>query len=304
MGVEFRAIVLATDPDLAEAALAAGWEKVDQLDQLLSDYREDSAAMLLARSAPHDGMVTVEPDLWRILELSREISDRTAGSFDVTVGPASHLWRNAIKRNRLPLEDEIGAVRQRIGWQQIQTGPGHLVSLKGTDMILDFGGIAQGYAADAMLGVLREYGIQSALVDASGDIAVFGSADESGGPWRISLPGPESGRGAEIELWDGGVATSGGTTQYLEVDGVRYSHIVDPRTARAVTTARLVTVKAGSAAMADALATAFSILPEEESRRIAESWPGVTLWVGSEPVPCDDPPPGTDGAGLKDEKAN
>lgn len=304
MGVEFRAIVLAADPVLAEAALAAGWEKVDQLDQLLSDYREDSAAMLLARSSPHDGMVTVAPDLWRILDMSREISERTVGSFDVTVGPASHLWRNAIKRNRLPLDDEIGAVRHRIGWQKIQTLPDHLVRLNGTDMILDFGGIAQGYAADAMLGVLRDCGILSALVDASGDIAVFGPADESGGPWRISRPGPETGRGEVIELLDGGVATSGSTTQYLVIDGVRYSHLVDPRTARAVTTARLVTVQADSAALADALATAFSILPEKESRRIAENWPGVTLWIGNEPIPSGDPPIGRDGSGRRDDGAN
>lgn len=283
MGVEFKAIVLAEDPELAEAALAAGWEKVDQLDRLLSDYRSDSGAMLLARSAPHTEPVEVAPELWRILKLSREISERTGGGFDVTVGPASHLWRNAIKRNRLPPDDEIEAALERIGWEKIQLLADHRVKLDGADMILDFGGIAQGYAADAMIELLQEAGIHSALVDASGDIAVTGSADEAGRPWRVSLPGNAN----PVELKEGGLATSGSATQFLIADGVLYSHLIDPRTARSSAPKGSVTVKADSATVADALATAFSVLSEEESRRIAEDWPGVNVWFEASPEPGD-----------------
>jgi thiamine biosynthesis lipoprotein len=148
-------------------------------------------------------------------------------------------------------------------------------------MKLDLGGIGQGYAADQALAVLAGRGIRSALVDAGGDIAMSAAPPDQPG-WKVALPKPAPGVEAtadELTLSDCGVTTSGDTEQFVELKGIRYSHIIDPQTGWAMRDSASVTVIAADATTADALATALSVLPPGRGLRLADSQPGVAAMI-------------------------
>jgi thiamine biosynthesis lipoprotein len=155
------------------------------------------------------------------------------------------------------------------------------VRLERPCMKLDLGGIGQGYAADQALAVLTARGIRSALVDAGGDIAMSAPPPDRPG-WIVELQSPEPAGETtprELTLHDCGVTTSGDTEQFVELDGIRYSHIIDPETGWAMRDSASVTVIAPDATTADALATALSVLPSNQGMRLADSQPGVAALV-------------------------
>ncbi len=284
MGIRFKALVYAESAAVASEAIAAGWAKVDELDAMLSDYRRDSLVMQLSRSSGTDRWFEVPDEFYQLLIRAREFSQQTGNAFDITVGPASHLWRAAIKRNRLPDESRIAAAADRIGWPLIQLSEPNQVRLLRADMQLDFGGIAQGYAADCVVAILRQQGIKAALVDASGDIVVLGtpprqdtgSATEPGDSattWRIRIPAAGTVGDLVIPLSSGSVSSSGDLEQSLVIDGKHHSHIVDPRSGRAVTHSTLVTVLAPTGMAADAWASALSVLPPDQALQLLRAHP-------------------------------
>lgn len=275
MGIRFRAVVHADDRNEAALALARGWQKVDELNQLLSDYLADNVIAELAKTAPHAEPVPVDPGLFELVARSVEFSRQTGGAFDITAGPASQLWRAAIRRNRLPTDVEIGRAAALAGYQKLVLVPPNRIQLTEAGMRLDFGGIGQGHAVDAVLSILSAAGMESALVDASGDIAVSGAEPGSQKPWIVEIPAVGDAEGCRLEIQNVAVSTSGDIRQSLVLDGIRYSHVVDPRTGCATTHAALATVTALDCTTADALASAFCVLQPEEALKLAESMAGV-----------------------------
>ena len=260
MGVQFRLVIYTDDDNLAQRASVACRELLEKLEQASSDYRADSEIRRLCGSAPHPEPVKVSPELCELFELSRRVSNRSQGAFDVTVGPIVQLWRVARKARKLPADENLRAALALCGGDKVAVNPdAGTVALSNRDMRIDFGGIGKGFAADKLLSLLSGLGIQSALVDASGDIAVS-QAPPGRDAWRVEVArlDDESQR-QTLNLVNAAVATSGDAFQVLELDGKRYSHIVDPRTGQAVEGRRSVTVIAPTAAEADAFASAINV---------------------------------------------
>ncbi len=283
MGVEFRLIAYAESEASARHAIRLASLEIDAADRVLSDYKSDSELSQLMQRARVGEWQDISPRMWTALRRSLELSRATHGAFDITIGPASRLWRGAIRRHRLPNAAHITAMQPRVGFQKLELSPEGSqpqVRLLQRDMQLDFGGIGKGLAADWAIAAARLEGVHGLLIDASGDIAVWGRPVPREG-WRIALPTYEEIPERTFEIAEGAVATSGDWNQALLIDGQRYSHIVDPRTLWATSHSCRVTVWANDGAAADAWATALAVFPPDEALELAEITPGLEAMIVS-----------------------
>ena len=251
MGTGWRLVLHASDASRARVAADAAFARIAALDATLSDWDPDSE---LSR-APRDGAgtVAVSDDLAAVLREAHAIAALTGGAFDVTVGPIVRLWRRAVRQQELPSPPRLADALARVGWQHV-TVEGSAVTFAIPGIQLDAGGIAKGYAAREALRVLAEHGIPSALVDGGGDLAL-GAPPPGRDGWDVGLvplTEGDTGSGALVTLHDCGIATSGDAFRFVELDGVRYSHIVDPRTGLGLTTRISVTAIHPDPARADA----------------------------------------------------
>ncbi len=277
MGTLFRVALYSSDPKQARIAAERAFGRIAELDAILSDYRPDSELSRLCESAV-DRPQVVSRELFDLLQLSVALSRRTGGAFDVTVKPLSDLWRRARRDGMLPAPEDLEVGRQLVGYRDLLLNPWtRSVRFRKAGMGLDLGGIAKGYAADEALRVLRETGIDRALVEAGGDVRT-GRPPPGRKGWRVAI---QPGRRGELLLHDQAVASSGDDYQFLEVDGQRYSHILDPATGLGLTTHRLVTVVAPDATTADALATALSVCDIDHGLRLVEETEGTAARVES-----------------------
>jgi FAD:protein FMN transferase len=282
MGTKFQVVLYAPDRDAADQAAKAVFARVEDLNRAMSDYLPDSELMRLCKQSATKpaGPVKVSDDLFYVLTEGQKVAELSDGAFDMTVGPIVRLWRQARKDRILPDEDERAAALKRVGYKKMVLDPkAKTVDLRVPGMLLDLGGIAKGYAADEGLKVLAARGITSALVAASGDIAVSGAPPGKPG-WRIDiapLPGDKEKR--QLLLKDAAVSTSGDSEQFVEIAGVRYSHVVDPRTGLGLTGRRSVTVVARRGIQADSLTKVASILPADEAVKKIESVEGAATLV-------------------------
>ncbi|HJQ23004.1 MAG TPA: FAD:protein FMN transferase [Blastocatellia bacterium] len=281
MGTQFRIVLYARDAETAARASAAAFERIARLDATMSDYRETSELMVACKQAAHNWVHTSR-DLFGVLARSQQIARQSAGAFDVTVGPVVRLWRRARRMNELPDAKKLAAARRLVGYRRLRLDARrHRVRLEKAGMLIDLGGIAKGYAADAALAVLKDYGIRSALVAAGGDI-VTGDAPPGSAGWTVAVRGLNSADEAKmihLRLANAAVSTSGDAEQFVEINGVRYSHIVDPRTGRALTGRRSVTVVAPRGWAADALATAASVLDAARAQRLIDRTRGAAAHI-------------------------
>lgn len=288
MGVPFRLVLYAADEASAGVAAEAAFARVAELNTALSDYDPDSELSRLGQASGTGAWVPVSADLWRMLTAGQRLSRETDGAFDVTVGPLVNLWRKARRERRLPAPQLLAEARARAGWRHLELDPRRRAArLDMPDMRLDLGGIAKGYAVDEALRVLRAHGIRSALVSGGGDLVVSAAPPGADG-WRIQLEGGGEGGAAEfVRLRHAALATSGDLFQFVEVDGGRYSHIVDPRTGLGLTNRSLVTVIARDGQTADSLATALSVTGPAAGRhllRAARAEARVLSWRDGQPA--------------------
>jgi FAD:protein FMN transferase len=276
MGTTFRVVLYAGDPGAASRASRAAFERIADLDRRFSDYREDSELMRAAREAALQP-VTVSPDLFRVLVMAQDLAQKTGGAFDVTAGALTRLWRHARRQGVLPDGAEIDAARRASGYHFVQLdAQRQAIRIAREGVRLDVGGIAKGYAADRALAVLSDAGFPHAMVVAGGDIAV-GAPPPDGCGWRISIaPLAPTTPLDTIVVSHVGVSTSGDAEQFMEVAGVRYSHILDTRTGRPLTGHRQVTVVAPDATTSDMLATAIAVLGAPEGPRLADDYQAAT----------------------------
>lgn len=277
MGVLWTVTVHAVSPAAGERGVAAALDEVERLDAILSDYRADSELSRLSAAAPTDRPATVSDDLWTVLSRAVAFRDSSDGAFDPTVGPLTTLWRQSRRSGALPLPAKLDAARAAVGPSSlILVDEPRGVSLTRPGMRLDLGGIGMGYAIDRALAILTERGIDSALVDASGDVGASGAPPGEEG-WRIAIdpiPGTPAAMSGQILLAHAAITTSGDARQSVLIGGQRYSHIVDPRTGIGIDGPAAVTVIAPDATAADALATAANVLGPVRGRTFLENEAG------------------------------
>ena len=271
MGTLFQIVLYAADEAEARPAAAVAFARVAELNRILSDYDPNSEVSQLAR-APAGTAVPVSAELFDILQRSQRLAAASGGAFDVTVGPVVRLWREARRTRQLPSAAERDAARRAVGYQKLRLDPAdRSVTLLASGMQLDFGGIAKGVAADEALAVLTRRGFAAAMVAASGDLAL-GDAPPGLPGWKIELApfGQRSAEPVVLVAANVGISTSGDSEQFVEIAGVRYSHIVDPATTLGLTTPVAVTIIARTATQADSLATAGSVLATHDREKLAE----------------------------------
>ena len=274
MGSRARIVVYAEN-DPTEAA-ADAFDRIAELERVLSDYDQSSEAMRLTR-APAGAWQVVSPDLLDVLVRSQRLWIASSGAFDPTVGPLTRLWRDARRSGELPSEAELAEARHATGFEHVEIDERlGRVRLSRDGMTLDFGGIGKGYAAGAALAVLRDAGFPASLVDMGGDLAL-GSPPPGARGWRIAIA---TGLDEQRDEWlrDVGVATSGDLERFIEIDGVRYSHIVDPRTGLGLTRRVAVAVVSPEPWFADAAASAASVSPGL-ARDLERMVPGTRIIV-------------------------
>jgi len=253
----------------AEPLLHEAEQTLRRIEARMSTWLADSETGRL-NAAPANRHVPLSPEVLGLLRTARRAAADTDGAFDVTCRPLIELWRTAGKTGRLPTDAELTAARAASNWDLFELDDAGAVKQSDTAR-LDLGGIAKGYAIDRALDVLRRDGrLEGGLVDVGGDLACFGRPP-SGDRWPVDVQNP-FGNGVLLRLRipGGAVCTSGAYARYVEIEGKRYSHILDPRTARPADAARSVTVVAPTAVTADVWATALSVLGVEGFSRLPE----------------------------------
>jgi len=265
MGTLFSIKLYAGDEKSAKQAFQAAFARIAQLDETLSDYKAESELTRVTLSS----RAALSGDLFTVLSKGQWLSAQTDGAFDVTLGPLTHLWRQARRAHQLPSAEVLQEALSRSGFRKMHMD-GQSVRFDVSGMQLDVGGIAKGYAADEALAVLSKLGIKSALVVASGDLA-FSDAPPGEEGWKVAIEALDR----PLLLTNAAVSTSGSAEQNFVVNGVRYSHIIDPKTGLGLTTSVTTTVIAPHGIDADGMATAINVLGLERGLAFIEKQSGV-----------------------------
>ena len=271
MGAPFRMVLYAPNQTHATQAANAAFRRVEALNAILSDYETDSELNELSRTAGSGRAIPLSADLWNLLVEAQRFAKLSDGAFDITVGPCVSLWRKARREQKFPDTARLAEARRAVGYEKLVLRD-RTARLLASDMKLDVGGIAKGYAVDEAMKVLKQHGIRHALVAAAGDIAVSAAPPGKAG-WQIEAGSPPKSHA----LSHAAVSTSGDQFQHLELNGIRYSHIVDPRSGIGLTNQVQVTVIARESRTADALATAISVLGAEKGSGLLKHYPGAKM---------------------------
>jgi thiamine biosynthesis lipoprotein len=257
--------------------------EVARLELKYSRYREDSLASVINRSAGDAKGVLVDDETASLLDFAATAHRESGGRFDPTSGVLRRVWD--FRSQKLPDPADLEATRALVGWSKLRwERPRLVLPIRG--MQLDFGGFVKEYAADRIASLCREAGVRSGLVDLGGDISVIGPLPD-GSPWRVGIRNPRrpSEAIARIELVSGGIATSGDYERCMVVDGVRYSHLLDPRTGESFRGGPAsVSVTAPLCLIAGAATTIAMLHREEESLRFLRDLGLPHLVVGQSGV--------------------
>ena len=275
MGTTVEIAVWHADPAVAKRAIHAAFKEVDRLEELLSEWIPTSDISRINAAAGAQA-VAIQPATRDVLMRAIEVARVSGGAFDPTWAGLRGLW--AWDRPlTIPSDAAVAAARARVGWQRLELGPVErpTARLRDTGMALGLGAIAKGYIVDQAALTLEGQGLTNYLVDGGGDVRARGRRGPD--PWRVGLRHPRQ-KGAligHVDIGDEALVTSGDYERFVMLDGVRYSHILDPRTGRPARGAMAVTVLAPDATQADALATAAFVLGPKHGLKLLEDCPNV-----------------------------
>ena len=268
-------MTLAAYGDDADDALTAASREINRLEATLSRTIDTSDVSRLNAGEA----VVVQPETRALLERALTLSGETGGTFDMTVAPLVALWGITSDAPRVPSQEEIDALLPLVGGEHVHMDDA--VTLD-TGCAVDLGGIAKGYASQQVADILRAHGVTSAVVSLGGNVYVCGSKPD-GTPWNVGIQDPAgSGYAAMVSLTDRFAVTSGGYQRYFEQDGVRYHHILDPKTGCPAESGLLsVSVVSEDDTLADALSTALFVMGFDEGQALWRSGtlPFEAVWM-------------------------
>lgn len=265
--------VVAGGEEQAEQAIDLAFDEIRSLEKLLSFWTNDSEIAEIYRNAGVEP-VKVSPETLEMARISLEISEKTDGAFDPTIGPAIRLWD--FRGETLPDENKMKTALLAVDYRAVEIDAvAGTIYLSQKGMSFDTGGIAKGYAADRAVDALREAGITSGLIAIAGDIRAFGERP-GGGPWRVGIRNPRpvddnDNIMAVIGLRDEAISTSGDYERYFDEDGVRYHHLLDPKTGQPARGLMSVSVIAGNAVTTDGYSTGAFVMGLERGREMIEN---------------------------------
>jgi FAD:protein FMN transferase len=270
MGTLAEITAVAPTQAVAQSAVTAGFQEIRRLEELLSTWLTTSELSRVNAAAGSDFM-PVSSDTFEVLTRSIEISELTRGAFDITVGPAVRLWK-VTEAARLPTPLELEIAAQYVDYHLLRLDAAtHAVLLQKPGMQIDVGGIGKGYAAELAVGIMKKTGATGALVAVSGDFRVSGRrADGSAWPVGIQHPRHPERVLVTLESVDEAISTSGDYERFFFKDGVRYHHILDPKTLMPARRCQSVTIVAPDATTADGLATGIFVMGPQEGLALVE----------------------------------
>lgn len=275
MGTQVQIMLYATSEPEAETAANSAFDRIEEINQSMSDYIDESELNRLSRLSGSGNWMEISRSFFDVLKESVLISQKTDGLFDVTIGPMTHTWRylRRLPDPELPDEDEIKSMQKRVGYHHIELDEVKMKArLMAKNMQLDFGGIAKGYAAEEAVRVITSYGIHSVLVDAGGDISA-GDPPPGRPAWDVAIPkGGLSETPDYITLTLSGktLTTSGDMYQFVEIDGTRYSHIINPKTGIGSFDQIQATVISSNGMYADAFASVLTLMEPDDGIELIE----------------------------------
>jgi arylsulfatase A-like enzyme len=281
MGTVVR-IVSYSEKAAAEAAAKAAFARIAQLEEIFSDYKPTSEVMRLCKVNDVSPNLAhpASRELIEVIERAKSLSERSRGTFDITVGPITQLWRQTRRTQQMPDADELKSALALVDSRNVVVDRDRqTVTLKMPGIRLDFGGIAKGYAADEAMKILRERGLPRSLVAVSGDV-LCGDAPPGKAGWEVEVAPIATGMAPRmLTLSNMAVSTSGDLFQYVEINGVRYSHVLDPKSGLGLTGRRSATVVAPKAIDADSLTKAASVLPPDEALKLIDEVPHAATLI-------------------------
>jgi thiamine biosynthesis lipoprotein len=280
MGSAFSIVAYGADAGALSGAVEAALDEVDRIDRLMSHYRPESPLSRLNREAAQ-GPVRVEPELFTFLAECLRYSRESEGAFDVTVGPLMKAWGFFRGEGRLPRDEEVAEVRARVGYRHVVLDAARgTVRFDRPGVELDLGGIGKGYAVDRAAAVLRARGVAAALVSAGGSTTYGLGAPPGERGWAVSVADPAhtSRTALTLVLRDRALSVSGSYEKSFEVGGVRYSHIMDPRSGRPVQGMLSVAVLAPTGTEGDALDNVLFVEGVARGRATVARHPGTSAY--------------------------
>ncbi len=281
MGTTFTVTLYAPDSLVARRAYEAVSARMDTLNQIMSDYLNGSEINQLSETGGQRRWVRVSPVLFDVLKKAVVIARQSGGRYDPTIGPLSQLWRRAVRQRQFPPAHERRKARRAVSWRYIALDSARQsVQLRKAGMRLDLGGIGQGFAVDEAQKVLHQYHIHAFLLDLGGDILAGDPPPGRPEGWRIGL-GSKKVLVADsvILLKNAAITTSGDTERHLDINGRRYSHIMNPRTGLGLRHFVQITVLAPTGTYADALTKVFSVALPSQRKRLMRVFPQARVWV-------------------------
>lgn len=254
MGSAFEFVLIAQQ-DTGEKLLDECVDEVKRIEALLTEFSDASQTTQINKAAGYHA-VKVDTETFQIIQRSLRISKLTQGAFDITSGVLKKLYNFKGASFSLPDKKLIQQTLQKVGYQKIELSE-NKVKLQTTGMHIGFGAIGKGYAADKVKTLLLKRGIESGVINASGDLTAWGTRLD-GSLWKVAIADPNDKEKviAWIPIKNASVATSGDYEQYFEYQGKRYSHTIDPKTGLPVSGIKSVTIVSPGAELSDALATA------------------------------------------------
>jgi thiamine biosynthesis lipoprotein len=268
MGTEFKILIDHDCENKSSIAAKAAFDEARRLNLIFSDYDTESELSKLSNSSYSSQKVKLSEELFEVLKFSKSLAQVTDGAFDPTLGQLSRLWRISRFRKSLPNVISIEKAMDRVGSEYLILN--YLqkeATLLKPGIILDLGGIAKGYTADRMMLILKNMGFDRCLIDAGGDLTLGKRPRQSKG-WKIQIGGIKHPDLPTMTLENCSVATSGDSSQFVEINGTKYSHILNPRSGYGLENLTQVTVIAKNGISADSLATTFSVLGHKKSKEL------------------------------------
>ncbi len=265
--------------EAVEAAMEEVYAYMAAMEVQFSTNLEGSDVYRINQAAGEEAVV-VDKETFAVVKQALHIAEQSGGKFDVTIGAVTNLWQIGSDDARKPNDEEIKAALEVIDYRKITLNEENLtVKLEDKGMVIELGGISKGYIGGRVKDILASYGVTTAIINLGGNVVVMGTSPSSDEGWNVGVQDPDESRGQVVgtqRVTDGAVVTSGIYERFLEVDGVKYHHILDPKTGYPLDNeVSGVTVFARTSFEGDSYSTALFLFGIEEGIEFVESIDGL-----------------------------